>query len=695
MQTPFLNVINVETNAYQLKKPRKKYSIMAVCPNKNDIFELLNWAVLNCLCLITVNYRTYIRVRTFSTMLIGLLMCVCAEAQYRSIDGTGNHPDNLGATHAHLITIGENAFEDGISAPAAPNRQNPRIISNDIFNQTDRIDNTLSLSDYVWAFGQFLDHDISLVHDNANESANIGVIEEEDYFEVGDLIVMNRSEGTPGTGTDISNPRTYTNEVTSFIDASMVYGSDEARAEWLRDPQSDIGKLKVSEGNLLPWNTNTGEITGSSSDPNFYIPSMDNNGVYIDKHFVAGDVRANENPLLISLHTVFIREHNRLCEELAIENSSWSGNRIYQEARKKVGAYIQSIAYYEWLPSQGVHLPAYNGYSEEVDPSIFNVFSSAAFRMGHTLINSSIIRMTDTGSEMNSGNINLSDSYFNPTIINISGGIDPFLKGMATNLQQEFDCKMIDDLRNLLFAELPGISLGLDLAAININRGRERGLPDYNTVRSNFGLTTIPDWEGITGDPESAQILEEVYGDINDIDPWVGMLAEEHITDALVGQLVMTIMEKQFQFLRDGDRFYFENDPSFSAEDIHEIKHTKLHDILMRNTDISLMQEEVFEAMPHEEIPNGAPLLPLHLEASAYPNPMDNQGTIKVYMELEEPITMTLYASNGQLLSTTKHDAVLGSNFIPFEMGTEMPRGLYNIKLETDTSFKILRVVKK
>lgn len=659
------------------------------------IFEGSRRGLTPLVDIITVNYKTLYKLKGFSTMLFVLLFSLAqAQSGYRTIDGSQNHPEGFGATNAKIERVGSNDYLDGISEPAAPSRANPRLISNYIFEQQERVDNQLNLSDYVWAFGQFLDHDISLVHNNADEFHPIPVISEESYFEVGDLIVMDRSEGALGTGTDISNPREYTNAITSFIDGSNVYGSDESRANWLRDPNSNIGKLKVSDGNLLPWNTDTGEVNGSSSDPT--IPEMDNIPVYTNRSFVAGDVRANENPLLIALHTIFVREHNRLCDELYAANPGWSGEKIYLEARKWVGAYLQGITYFEWLPSQGVHLAEFSGYIPSEDPSIFNVFSAAAFRMGHTLINSSVIRMEDNGQEMISGNVELRDAYFNPTLINISGGIEPYLKGMATNVQQDFDCKMIDDLRNFLFVDTPNGALGLDLAAININRGRERGLADYNSIRYNFGLPKINDFIGITSNTEEAEKLSNIYnGDYNDIDPWVGMLAEEHESGALVGKTVMTILEKQFQQLRVADRFYFENDPSFSAEDIETIKTTTLHDVIMRNTDISLIQEEVFSAMPHSDIPNGPELLPLQLEASTYPNPADNKVHIKFYMEVEEPIEIALYSSNGEMLWTREYETIRGDNFIEVEMGNEFPRGLYNFKLETDLSFKVLRVIKR
>ena len=487
---------------------------------KLSIFESLFTGTDETCGLITVNKRIYTVVRTTITISIIFLFCGLGSAQFRTMDGSNNHPEGLGAKDAILNRQCTNAFEDQVSIPAASTRVNPRTLSNLLFAQADRIDNSLNLSDYVWAFGQFIDHDISLVLNDSTEPLAIDVPSQDPIFEEGSIIPMTRSLSAPGTGTDPQNPRNYLNHVTSFLDGSAIYGSDDQRGEWLRDPESSIGKLLVSNGDLLPWNTDSGEFDGVVDSNS---PEMENPFPTNPKLFVAGDPRANENPLLIAIHTVFVREHNRICDELAIQNPGWSSDKIYNTARKKVGALIQGITYFEWLPSQGIDIPAYSGYNDQVDPSIFNVFSSAAFRMGHTLINSTIVRMEDDGGAVDDGNIALKDAYFNPTIINLVNGIEPYLKGMATNLQQDFDCKMVDDLRNFLFAP-PGSGIaGLDLASININRGRERGLPDYNQVRLDFGLTSISSFIGITGSQETADQLSDLYdGNINDIDPWVG-----------------------------------------------------------------------------------------------------------------------------------------------------------------------------
>ncbi len=611
--------------------------------------------------------------------------------EFRSFDGSLNHPEGLGAKGSILKACPTSGFDDGFSEPGGIDRANPRVISNSLFDQEFSLQDEGNRSDFLWVFGQFLDHDISLVHDDNADVMMIMVPGDDEIFAPGSAIPMFRSEPITGTGTDISNPRRYANNVTAFIDGSAIYGSDEATADWLR-ANDGTGKLKTSNGNLLPWNTVDGNFNG---DIDLSAPPMDSNGGMMNKFFVAGDLRANENPLLITMHTVFVREHNRLCEELLEENPEWFGNDdlIFFTARKHLTAYLQSIVYYEWLPSQGVYLPEYTGYQEDMDPSILNVFSAAAFRMGHTLINSNIIRMSNVGTEISQGHMTLRDAFFNPIAINLAGGIEPYVKGMATQVQQKMDCKIIDDVRNFLFGA-PGEG-GLDLAAININRGRERGLSDYNTIREDFGKPRVSSFTALTGDPEVAERMEELYDDIDDVDPWVGMLAEKHLPNqALFGDLMMTIMEEQFQFLREGDRFYFEND-DFTHDEIHEIKNTRLYDVIMRNAEIDIMQGNVFQAMSHSDIPNGPDLTDLQLEAVAYPNPTLGQVHIKLYAESDNKLHLDLFDPLGRLIRSEYWDVVQGDNFMTMNLDESLPRGMYNLMIESSNSFNILKIIKE
>ncbi len=618
---------------------------------------------------------------------IAFFACITgSQAQeVRTIDGTENNLNNpeWGAHGSQLLRKTVD-YLDGSSIINNEFKPNARKVSNTVFNQTGLINDADNHSDYVWSFGQFLDHDISLVEVNHQEPLGIAIPFDDPVFNV-DTITTFRSLAIEGTGIGPNNPRQYRNEVTAFLDASAVYGSTIERAEWLRTFNN--GKLRTSDGDLLPWNTITGEYN-DEFDPS--APFMEDPLRSGDKMFVAGDARANENPLLIALHTIFVREHNRLCDDFKASNPNWTDEKLYQESRRMIGAYIQSITYEEWLPSINIYIPEYNGYRPEVDPAITNEFSAAAFRMGHTLVNGQIVRMDNDGELIDEGNLSLRQGFFKPLEILFSGGIEPFAKGMATQVQQEMDAKVIDDLRNFLFDG--GSGNGLDLAAINMARGRDRGIADYNTLRETYGLARLNNFNNLTDDPNQAALLENHYGTIDNLDPWVGMLAEKHIQNSMFGELVSIIIQDQFQALRDGDRFYYENDPALSASRKAKIKNTRLHDIIMRNCSIDAMQKNVFTAMPHNDIPEGPELIPTHLEAALFPNPVDANTQLKVYGQKDEAVTVQVFDMHGRELYKLSDFIVEGNNFLNIALESkDWTKGFYTLVIRTEDSFKTLK----
>lgn len=537
---------------------------------------------------------------TLSLTLVFFVTLLFAQ-EVRTYDGSSNNLNNpkWGATHTELTRLAAPAYADKIAAPAGAQRQNPRKLSNALFAQDGPLSDQMGLSDFVWVFGQFIDHDITLSEGN-DEPAMIPVNFPDPHFNPGGaipsvVIPMTRTAVMEGTGTSEDNPRQHFNEITAWLDASTVYGSDDFRANWLRTFED--GKLKTSTGNLLPFNTASGEF----NDP-VYIdaPNMADDVGMASRLFVAGDIRANENVLLTAYHTLFMREHNRRCEELILQHPDWQDEQIYQHARKIVGGILQRITFDEWLPAMGVELGTYQGYDAQVDPSIINGFSAAAFRLGHTLLSGDILVMDADGNERAEGPLKLRDAFFNPDAFVENGGVDPLFRGMGAQVQQELDAKIVDDVRNFLFGP-PGAG-GLDLAAININRGRERGLPDFNTYRAALGLTPYNAFREICDDPEVVEVLQSNYSNVNDIDAWVGMLAESHMEGAIFGETVMAFMYKQFAAIRDGDRFYYENDEVLSTKEKAAIKATTMRDVLMRNTGIKLMQDNVFEAVHTRDI---------------------------------------------------------------------------------------------
>ena len=179
----------------------------------------------------------------------------------------------------------------------------------------------------------------------------------------------------------------------------------------------------------------------------------------------------------------------------------------------------------------------------------------------------------------------MSDSFFNPTEI-VDNGIDSLLLGQATQTAQEIDNMVVDDIRNFLFGP-PGAG-GFDLASLNIQRGRDHGLADYNQVRTDMGLDPVETFADISSDPDVQVALEAAYGDVDNIDLWVGGLAEDHVAGASVGELVQAILVDQFTRLCDGGSFWYQE--IFQGRELREIENTTLADVIERNTDIERLQ---------------------------------------------------------------------------------------------------------
>lgn len=189
-------------------------------------------------------------------------------------------------------------------------------------------------------------------------------------------------------------PREQVNQITSYLDLSQVYGSQPQLALDLRELNDGNGRLKASliDGKqYLPFNHKKLWPNDCQQDP----AKSD------FECFLAGDIRSNEQLALTTLHTLLLREHNRIANELKKLNDHWSGNRVYQEARHILIAKMQHITYHHWLkhilgPKEYELLGDYTGYNKSVDSSISNVFATAAFRFGHTLIQSHLTRLNET-----------------------------------------------------------------------------------------------------------------------------------------------------------------------------------------------------------------------------------------------------------------------------------------------------------
>jgi peroxidase len=481
---------------------------------------------------------------------------------FRTADGLGNNELNpeAGAAGIALRRLVPSDYDDGIDALSGALRPNSRAISNAVFRQEESTVNALGASDMFWQWGQFVDHDIDLTPEaDPVEAALIFVPAGDVDFDpdgTGQVVIpFVRSKYV-----EALVPRQQVNVITAFIDASNAYGASEERARALRALDGS-GRLKTSDG-----------ADGETYLP-FNVDGLDNAGGTDASLFVAGDVRANEQIGLTAMHTLFLREHNRLAD--TFEGEGLTGDEIYLRARRVVAAQMQVITFREFLPlllGPGA-MPPYSGYDETVDPGIANLFSTAAYRFGHSLISDTVLRLDAGGNEIAEGHLALRDAFFNPTRLVNEGGMEPVLRGLSAQTCQELDAKIVEDLRSFLFGA-PGAG-GIDLAAMNIQRGRDHGLPNYNTARRALGLAPLMDV------PDA---LLSIYTDVEDIDVWVGGLSEPRLPGAMVGETFHRILSDQFRRLRDGDRFWYQR--IFVGPELHDLEHTKLSDIIRRNTNI-------------------------------------------------------------------------------------------------------------
>jgi len=525
------------------------------------------------------------RARSAQSILLfvaGTLFSAEAVAQFplefRTLDGTDNNAANpfWGSADIELLRVTGPDYGDGFASPAGANRPSAREISNAVAAQNGSIPNVLRASDFVWQWGQFLDHDISLTAVVAPpEPFNIPVPAGDQFFDPfrtgTQVIPLSRSfYRIDGAGI-----RQQVNEITAYIDASNVYGSDVNRALELRTLDG-TGQLKTSHHELLPFNVNGFPNAPDSNDPSF---------------FLAGDFRANEQVALTAMHTLFVREHNYWARLFRRDFPSMNGEEVYQFARAVVGAEMQAITYNEFLPILlGPNaLDPYTGYNPSVNSGIANVFSTAAYRFGHSMLSPVLLRLNRSGKPIPEGNLQLADAFFNPNEIIYNRGIEPLLRGLASQVAQDIDGLIIDDVRNFLFGP-PGA--GFDLAALNIQRGRDHGLPSYKKVRLDFGLSPATSFADISSDP-IVQMSLGLYSGVPAIDIWVGGLAEDHASGGLVGETFSVILKDQFERLRDGDRFWYENYLSPSA--VLWVENQTLARIIRRNTKIKHeIQDNVF-----------------------------------------------------------------------------------------------------
>ena len=382
---------------------------------------------------------------------------------------------------------------------------NARLISNVIAGGTGADGQNGESSDpvasaWLYVFGQFVDHDISLESTPTSTPAiDIVVPDGDPVFAAGTTIAMTRDLRDPDTNTIV-------NTVAGYLDLSQLYGSTVQLATGLRNVDGTL----------------------QSSDNGLALPVADD-------QFVTGDPRVMENPELTALTILFMREHNHWVGALRAAHPNWSGDQFYDMAKAITTAEYQNVIYQEYLPLLiGPVLRPYRGYDPRANPQVTQEFSTAAFRVGHSEVSD-----TQEGLD-NQGNVvfseTLAQAFFNTPETDEANGIDPLLRGVSADSSQATDVYSVAALRNLLFAGLVGGDIdAMDLIAIDIQRQRDVGLGSLNETRKSLGLAPYRSFAELTADPVLAGSFKTLYGSIGNVDLFMGGLAESHAAGTVVG----------------------------------------------------------------------------------------------------------------------------------------------------------------
>ncbi|KAK2819090.1 hypothetical protein Q5P01_024651 [Channa striata] len=565
--------------------------------------------------------------------------------KYRTITSVCNNLKNprLGASNTAFTRWLPAEYDDGISQPKGWNRNRTfnnfllplvRQVSNNILSTTDAgVVSDRNHTLMITFFGQWNDHDLTFTPFSPSiRSFSDGVNCDESCKQTepcipipippGDPRIPSRPDtcipafrSAPACGTGYSaynfggepDKREQINALTAFLDLSQVYGSEEKLALSLRDLSNDNGLMLVNSEfrdngrELLPFHPLQVQMCATRRRV-----TNDTNAKEVPC-FIAGDSRVDENIALTSLHTLFVREHNRLARELKSINPQWDGETLYQEARKIMGAYTQIFVFRDYLPhivgvdAMRTQLGRYPGYNPNVDPSISNVFATAAYRFAHLAIQPFVPRLDQNYRDHPAfPSVPLFKAFFTPWRVIFEGGIDPLLLGLVgrpAKLNTQ-DHMMVDAIRERLFQFVQ--HMALDLGSLNMQRSRDHAIPGYNAWRRFCGLSqprNLAELTQVLNNADLARKLLELYNTPDNIDVWLGGVAEPFVTGGRVGPLFACLIARQFQNIRQGDRFWYEKRDVFTPRQRSALSSVTLSKIICDNTGITSVPTNVYNVI--------------------------------------------------------------------------------------------------
>lgn len=515
-------------------------------------------------------------------ILIGILITVIVIAVRQDNNNNGHHHDDdndieNGYTSNYRyyqnVYIGRAYRRYSNLTASNEGTPNARHISNEIMAYTTKVSisvskrcaimpNRYNLSSMATAFGQFIDHDISLTPTGRQYgimTVDMSCDASADPDCSGKQFEIERSKYT----LDKTGERRPVNDLSPFLTLSVIYGSDAVRASTLREYWK--GRLKTSNsGRHLPRNIYGLQNAGGNSNKKLYL---------------AGDIRANENAALLALQTLFVLNHNYWAEKLYHKyGRQWTDEQLYWTARRMVTAEVQTIVYNEFLPAIVGSMPEAR-HDSKADPRLYNEFSTAAYRIGHTLVGESLYMYDRKKTGVSC--FPMAASFFNVSVFE-TFGMDAILGGLLHQPAEELDVKIVPALRNgLHFGEI------FDLATLNLMRGKDNGLPYYHHLREAVTGQKITGWHDICKDEDLLYKMKKLYGyedGWKKLDAWLGILAEDAIEGSMLGPTGTFIIRHQFDTIRSADDYYPDWDDELSPKLKAKLQKTTLYDILLRNT---------------------------------------------------------------------------------------------------------------
>lgn len=399
---------------------------------------------------------------------------------------------------------------------------NERELSNNFFTQApkEEIPDSRGLSSWACFWFQFGAHDLTLQKpDPEQPTATIAFNENINMTLVPVCFVLDSE--------NCKLPKTF---ISPAADGTNIYGDyrDEERAKSLRE--GAFGRLKITEAGFL-----------------FRDPQN-------PTHFLAGDIRSSEHAILSTIHTLFVREHNKIAGELHELMPTWNDDQLFWKAKQINVAKYQRIFYEEALPAIFGHT-AFQNYL--VNPSslisgtglmISTEFSNAAFRYGHSMVPNNV------------GKFPLKKLFFNASFVE-ENGIESFILEAQKTPSQKVDIKVVDGLRNILFGDF-----GHDLVTRNLYNGRNLQLGTYQMIADAYGFPAVT----------------------NATDAFMGLLSEPIMPGSSLPRGIATIVGEQFHRTFNNDpNFYLHIKEEIGAHFYEHVSSTTFKDIVLRNTHLT------------------------------------------------------------------------------------------------------------